>query len=204
MELSKEKEFALKNFNRLLSALPKKLSEREDRFGEQIKKSKTSAGRNLKSLYSFIDEVYRIVVPYTPCKKGCSLCCNYEVSISEIEISHIEKHTKIKRAKVYSTKRVFHGTACPFLEGDSCSIYEARPFVCRRHVVLTKMNHWCDPVRSNEETFTLLKFTGIDDAYDHIRRESGSYESFDIRQVFLHAAPNKIPPPAPKIGTAEL
>ena len=29
------------------------------------------------------------------------------------------------------------GLVCPFLEDDSCSIYDERPFVCRRYLVTT-------------------------------------------------------------------
>jgi Fe-S-cluster containining protein len=129
-------------------------------------------------------EIYRHVLSLTPCKGGCSFCCYYPVSICEIEIAFIERNAKKKRLKNYAPKSDFHGTACPFLEKGRCSIYDSRPFVCRRHVALTKTNFWCDPVRSNEETFSLLNFSGIEEAFDAIRRQSNSYDMFDIRQVF--------------------
>ena len=37
-----------------------------------------------------------------------------------------------------------HGLACPFLENESCSIYEHRPLVCREYIVSSPPEH-CSP-----------------------------------------------------------
>lgn len=185
MELEEAKLSAKRNFDRLVSDIPKHLSDREDGFFNQIEKAKTSPKKKLESLYSFMNELYQFASHFTPCKKGCNSCCYYTVTVSEIEIAYIEKHANKKRAKPFGPKRDYHGTPCPFLVNGGCSIYESRPFVCRRHIALTANSHWCDPVRSNDETFSLLEFSNINKAYDFIRRESGSYETYDIRQVFL-------------------
>ncbi|WP_075107898.1 YkgJ family cysteine cluster protein [Neptuniibacter marinus] len=131
-----------------------------------------------------MNELYEYASRYTPCKKGCSDCCHYAVTVSEVEIAFIEKFTRVKRQKTFSSKADFHGTPCPFLKNGSCSIYDVRPFVCRRHVTLTSTNTWCNPNISNNETFPLLRFTSLDEAFDDIRRESKSFEFYDIRQVF--------------------
>ncbi|RJX18453.1 MAG: YkgJ family cysteine cluster protein [Desulforudis sp.] len=191
MNLDEEKVSAQNNFNRLVAEIPVRLSEREDRFASMIERTKTNPAKKLESLYSFMTELYEFVSKYTPCKKGCSGCCHYSVTVSKVEIVHIEKNAKIKRNRSISPRQDFHGLQCPFLKQGVCSIYEARPFVCRKHVALTSTNTWCSPDISNNETFPLLHFSGINDAFEHIRSESASFEVYDIRQIFGHAAPNE-------------
>lgn len=190
MDLAKEKSVAKENFDRLVGNIPSRLAEKEDRFAAQLKRAKTKPVKKLETLYSFMNQLYAHVSKYTPCKKGCSDCCYYSVTVSEVEISHIEKNTNTKRNKAFLPKANFHGSACPFLRQGGCSIYEFRPFVCRRHVTLTSTNTWCSPDVSNDEEFHLLSFSSVDEAFDQIRKESGSFEVFDIRQVFGYAAPS--------------
>ena len=190
MDLNKEKATAHNNFDRLVANIPRRLSEREDRFAGQIERAKTNPGKKLAALYSFMDELFEFASKYTPCKKGCSDWCHYSITVSEVEIMHIEKHTRAKRKKEFLPKADFHGSPCPFLVQGDCSIYDARPFVCRRHVTLTSTNTWCSPEICNDEIFPLLKFSSVNEAFDQIRRESESFGIFDIRQVFAYATPN--------------
>lgn len=191
MHLDDERQSAQNTFERLAASIPPRLSEREDRFASQIELSKISSSKKLDSLYSFMNELYGFALKYTPCKKGCSYCCHYSITVCEIEIAYIEKHTKKKRRKELLNKKNFHGFPCPFLEQGICSIYDDRPFACRKHVVLTSTNFWCNPELCNDEEFPILQFTNIDKAFDHIRRESGSFNIFDIRQVFWSSMSNK-------------
>ncbi|KAA9129682.1 YkgJ family cysteine cluster protein [Marinihelvus fidelis] len=187
-QLLEEQKFAARNFSRISKVIPRRLAIREDNISAQLAKAKTSPRRKLETLYTLMDELFQTVLPLTPCRNRCSSCCHYEVNITEIEIAHIEIHSKRKRSKVVGPKVNFHGTACPFLENGSCSIYEARPFTCRKHLALTKSNFWCDPVRSNLEKFPLIQFSGFENAFNLIRSESKSYDSVDIRQVFKRNA----------------
>ena len=191
MHLDDERQSAQHNFERLAASIPPRLSEREDRFASQIELSKISSSKKLESLYSFMNELYGFALKYTPCKKGCSYCCHYSITVCEIEIAHIEKHAKIKRKKEFLNKKNFHGYPCPFLEQGICSIYDARPFVCRKHVVLTSTNLWCNTELCNDEEFPILQFTNIDKAFHHIRRESESFNIYDIRQVFCRSMSSK-------------
>jgi Fe-S-cluster containining protein len=184
MSLDEERLSAQNNFNLLVAEMPERLSRKEDGFSDKLARSKRTPIRKLESLYEAMNELYEFSSKYTPCKKGCSDCCHYNVTISEIEIVYIEKHSKNKRNQRFISKRDFHGTSCPFLMKGSCSIYEVRPFVCRRHVTLTKSSTWCSPLVSNDEKFPLLNFTSIDKAYEHIRRESKSFNLVDIREAF--------------------
>jgi len=184
MRIDEERAAAEKNIERLTANIPTRLSEKEDKFSTQLIRAKKSPRKKLESLYSFMDELYEFVSKYTPCKKGCTNCCHYAVTVSDVEIEHIERFTKKKRNRQPLPKKDFHGSPCPFLKQGACSIYNARPFVCRRHVTLTETNAWCDPSISNDETFPLLKFTSIEEAFEHIRIESNSIELSDIRQIF--------------------
>ena len=115
----------------------------------------------------------------------CALpICFYNVTISEIEIRHIEENTKFKRAKEIQEKNDFHGTPCPFLKNNSCSIYEHRPLMCRRHTTLAPTNYWCQPENALKHEFSQIEFSELRRTYDLIRIESISSELWDIRQVF--------------------
>jgi Fe-S-cluster containining protein len=176
--------YAKTKFDNLRKTLPKDLSKKEDEIGKRIEYSKLNHQGNLRELYSFMDVFFTFVSKFTPCKKGCSYCCHYEVAISEAEILYIEKNTKHKRMKKYGPKALFHGKPCPFLKNGNCSIYNQRPFVCRRHVVFRKTNFSCNPNLSLSYESVLLQPTSIDKAYTHILQAEGETNIYDIRQIF--------------------
>lgn len=93
------------------------------------------------------------------CGKGCSMCCSQMFSISMIEAAYISRAVQameatrrerlraaarqyIERAREITggdqdeeqsvTPRPGLRLACPALEDDSCSIYDARPLICRK------------------------------------------------------------------------
>jgi len=70
------------------------------------------------------------------CKKGCSQCCHTDISIFEVEAKNIRNWFKglseDERSQIkanWSEKKAI--TACAFLRNDACTIYEARPLICR-------------------------------------------------------------------------
>ena len=95
------------------------------------------------------------------CRRGCSMCCSQMFSISSIEAAHISRAVKampeaerdrlrvaaieyVERAKAMTgqgdstsneesiTPRPGLRLPCPALHEDACSIYEARPIICRK------------------------------------------------------------------------
>lgn len=172
------------NQQNAVAAIPAKLQAKEDQFAEKLRGSKVGPLKKLELLYGLVDELSGAFSFCTPCTKGCSACCRYPVSISEVEVAYIEKHTKHRRRKALLAKQDFHGEPCPFLQAGACSIYQARPFFCRRHHALTPNAYWCQPERSNDRLFSRLDFTGVNQAFDDIRLETQSVSFLDIRQYF--------------------
>lgn len=182
-------DFAETKRRKAIASIPEKLQTKEDNFAEKLRASKIGPLKKLEMLYQLMSDLTKELVPHIPCKKGCSACCYYEVSISEIEVAYIEKHTKHRSLKKLHNKQIFHGQPCPFLKGGTCSIYEARPFVCRRHHAFTPNAYWCHHERSGNrehggKEFPLIKFTSVDQAFDDIRLESNPAQPMDIRQYF--------------------
>jgi len=99
-------------------------------------------------------EVYDGTYPEAPekiqCKRGCSWCCNSRVQVtrteakmmekfirlnkSEIERFGIMKRTKSNMAKIKNLsfeEKIKVRMPCPLLVNGACSIYKARPLMCR-------------------------------------------------------------------------
>lgn len=95
-----------------------------------------------------------------PCQKGCSTCCSHSIFlVSELEAAYIysklESVSKYRRREIAAKarhnlsaihQRVGYGnwprivqsvksetSLCPLLVDESCSLYEARPSVCRSY-----------------------------------------------------------------------
>lgn len=177
-------EVAKSNFKKLSNSMPVELSQKEAKIAKRLTKAKMPVLRKLNRLYELMDELSAHVDRFTPCSKGCNHCCTYPVTVSEIEIQNIENSTGVKRNAIIVKQERGKLTPCPFLKNGACSIYDARPFVCRMHVTITETNEWCKPENAFEYSFPLLSFTEINKSYDLIRVESGKPSLVDIRDVF--------------------
>jgi len=166
------------------ASIPKQLQQKEAGLVDWFARLKGNSLTKLLALYDFMAQLYSSIEKFTPCKKGCTSCCHYPVTIREIEIQLIERESRIRRNRTIRKAGSYHGVRCPFLQNDRCSIYAYRPFVCRRHIALTKTSHWCHPDRANQINISLVNFSEIDRVFDLIVQESGSFPSFDIREVF--------------------
>lgn len=164
-------------------SFPLKLIKKEDNLPKRIRKVRGDHFKKLTTLYRDVDEIFNHINKFTACSKGCSSCCHIPVSISELEVLHIENQTGIK-AKITSSSQNIHGQPCPFLRERACSIYEHRPLVCRKHVSLASTAYWCSIERSNELDQTMLNLTGVNEALEELLTCSGMGKIFDIRQKF--------------------
>jgi Fe-S-cluster containining protein len=80
------------------------------------------------------------------CRKGCSHCCYQQPTTSVLEAMHIVTYLKNK-GKPLDLDPVWNWekgkVPCIFLENGECSIYEARPVMCRKYYVHTPKEN-CD------------------------------------------------------------
>lgn len=72
----------------------------------------------------------------TNCKKGCSQCCMVNLSVFQVEADNIRSwfqnlSPERKEAIKNAWKKESLPSACSFLKDDACTIYEARPLICR-------------------------------------------------------------------------
>lgn len=85
---------------------------------------------------NFFDKIHQKHAASMECKKGCSKCCKTDISIFEIESQRISdwflslEIDEQKRLKdMWQTPH--QEGYCTFLYSDQCTIYEARPLICR-------------------------------------------------------------------------
>lgn len=76
------------------------------------------------------------------CRAGCSGCCHHHLSVFNIEATNVHRAvaalTEETRARVTRQARAVkarqaagEAVTCPLLVDDHCSVYEARPLICR-------------------------------------------------------------------------
>jgi hypothetical protein len=88
--------------------------------------------------------------PPIACDEGCAHCCSLRAEVTVAEVIRVAEHLRRTlappalrevRARVLATARRIVGmdpdaraeaaVPCALLEGDRCTVYEARPYVCR-------------------------------------------------------------------------
>lgn len=111
-----------------------------------------SRKKKLAEFLNLVSDVRNVASPYIPCSKGCSACCYQRVLISSTEAELIKQKTGHKVSLVMPGSPVKPveefgvQTPCTFLAGNGeCSIYEARPYMCRNFVTLDADNLLCQP-----------------------------------------------------------
>ena len=90
------------------------------------------AVETLGKLYDLIDRQVKALTTLhgdrLQCRKGCSACCQDDLTIFEVEAANIRE----RHADLLSQGQPRTSGACAFLDdqGD-CRIYASRPYVCR-------------------------------------------------------------------------
>lgn len=168
-------------------ALPAGLLAREDSLPEDLARLNASPRCKLGRVYRLVEEISAIRASYIACGKGCSDCCHMNVTISKVEAEKManasgRKPVEIKRAVPHETDEYF-GQACPFLQNDVCSVYEARPLACRLHVSFYSTNIACKG-GSEIQGIPELRFSGIEDSLHLLAKERAQTVFADIRDFF--------------------
>lgn len=122
------------------------------------------------------------------CKDGCAACCHMNVTISAIEAKQIQAVTGARSIALDSSRThdpaEFGGKRCPFLSESKCSIYDSRPFSCRKHVSFDTTSYWCQPERSHKHNLPMIRFDGAEEAFFEVTGRSHSGVFGDIRDFF--------------------
>lgn len=85
---------------------------------------------------NFFDKVFSKNSAQMSCSTGCSKCCYTDISIFDVEADLIRDYFKgLGVTQKEDLKRLWTSKnnegACSFLYEEKCSIYSARPIICR-------------------------------------------------------------------------
>lgn len=108
-------------------------------------------------LEKIVDENMELLLPFTPCRGGCSHCCNQNVVITTYEADRIALATGIPRKhppppsvkEFEAMGEKYRGVPCTFLKDGKCSIYEVRPFPCRTHHTINDSSEECALIKDD-------------------------------------------------------
>lgn len=171
-----------------VSSLDASLKEREDLIAKRMQSTNASAISKIRKIYALVDELGAAAKDFVACKKRCAACCHMNVMISAIEAKHIETATGKPRVALSESRThdlaEFSGQPCPFLKDSSCSIYDVRPFACRKHVSFDTTNYWCQPERSHQKELPLIRFDGAEEAFFSVTGRTTHGVFGDIRDFF--------------------
>jgi Fe-S-cluster containining protein len=151
------------------------------------------------------------------CQDGCSFCCEtFEVEALPLEVfeiqAHVSKHFKpeqlrgaIERASrnveerkaATPHERLTLKQTCPFLVNQSCSIYAARPAVCRNYHATDRQNcekHAKDPSSTWPTSYiddVFFKATGSSIGFKNAVKALGlDVRGYNLSAAFLEAVRN--------------
>jgi uncharacterized protein len=180
---NKEYEIALEaadnKINSFKQSIPDAIRQREESLFQKIISSRHAPLTSLELLFFEMDVIYDFVRKFSICKKGCSYCCQYGISISQLEVEYIRKKVKLDKMMINTAD-----SKCPFLTAGICSIYHYRPFSCRRHLAFYDSPEWCELDISPNHRFPNIDCTEIDKCYAYLTGPDGRNRMKDIRQAF--------------------
>ena len=169
------------------------------RFAAQSKK-RAEKKEYLNHFWSIINEYYAAISQYDgfQCTKGCSHCCfDNPHGVSSLEIQRIlpkiteqQKKQIALRYKEWTQLSEKHPDSaqnewkkscipCPFLESNTCSIYDVRPLACRSFFSL-KNSNWCHPKHPNYQDQPQIGNDDIHSLLERISIDQGWSKSGDL------------------------
>src|SRR5712691_5541470 len=86
----------------------------------------------LQQVDKWTAEMVQRYKPHLACRKGCDLCCQRKFSISGVEAYNVAALFRQLPAGVQQAVRK-QKSSCTFLVDGACSVYEARPVICRTY-----------------------------------------------------------------------
>lgn len=163
-----------------------------ERTAYEIAASSRSQIIKFQSLQRLTQSMSDVISNVTACRNGCSHCCCQAVDICELEAKAISKaigqrYVKPKITDVTDRQKKYRGVPCNFLEEGRCSIYEARPIICRTYANLSNISEVCNCTASPSHAVPLLNNNGI--VFSVLAICGADY--YDIRDWFpnvLHAS----------------
>ena len=186
------KGISMERARRCKEALPSDIEARDDSIEAQLGRENSSGKSKLVKVYQLLADFSDASEPFVACSKGCSACCKMNVDITSIEAERLSAASGKRMASVRAPLRrstdEFSGVPCPFLVGDVCSVYEARPYACRAHQSFDTDAFWCQPERSNSVELTRLRLDGARSAYSAIAGNTQLHGFADIRDFFPESA----------------
>jgi Fe-S-cluster containining protein len=181
-------EIAARRRGKFMASIPSDLAAREDNIAVNVVKENSSTKSKVWKLYLLADELMKLAAPHIACGRGCASCCKMNVMISVAEADRIGNTIGRKPANVVASRfhagAEFVGVPCPFLNDDSCTIYQDRPLVCRTHSNFDKSAYWCAPDKMNDHEMPMVTFDGLRTALGKIAQTNALVVYADIRDFF--------------------
>lgn len=166
-----------KNFTEYYQKLPPDLIKKEDNYKEHSEASGRSKRTRVYPIFQMVDALMLPAKEHIACQKECSHCCQKPVSITQQEANYIafkEGLTVAEESFEFFPKQDTAGL-CPFLKNNLCSIYDNRPYNCRRKVQFDSKDRCEQNLESAEIYWTGLEMTLMD---------ISDFKVSDIRHAF--------------------
>jgi Fe-S-cluster containining protein len=119
---------------------------------QRIMQMNATVGAKRQRLIELADRVNAAVQPHMACRTGCSYCCSMPTMIFQHEAERLAdasgrpavplRFRSHDHALLAALR--FYGQACPFLNEGRCTVYAARPIICRLHHSLNASPANCD------------------------------------------------------------
>jgi len=173
-----------------IAAIPKPLSDTEDKLPRFITDLNASTQSKLHRIYVVTDEIMKFREPFVACAKGCSACCHMNISITSAEAERLGKAIGRRpipiRNSLHRSKKHFAGKPCTFLVhgGTECSVYAERPLACRTHASFFTDAAPCQPDVMNDIEVPQVAFGGLNQALFATSSNRGNLILADIRDFF--------------------